>query len=161
MTPPPPAPDDPARSARRTTAIRTAGAGLVCGAVATVLVGSGLWLTVAGAVAAAAAVGLGITALVRSGGLSPRRSLVAAGSAALVLGAFGLVTGGTRLALWPVAEAYEQCVSSTLTLSGGAQCREQLEDGIWSYLGGSGSPSAEDSAGASAPGAPSAATAAP
>src|SRR5687768_4146471 len=149
MTPPRPAPVDPARSARRTTAMRTAGAGLVCAAVATVLVGSGLWLTVAGVVAAAAAAGLGIAALVRSGGLSPRRSLVAAGTAALVLGAFGLVTGGARLALWPVAEAYEQCVSSTLTLSGGAQCREQLEDGIWSYLGGSRGPSPEDSAGAS------------
>jgi len=161
MTPPRPAPDAPASSARRTSAIRTAGAGLVCGAVATVLVGSGLWFTVAGLVAAAAAVVLGITAIVRSGGLSPRRSLVAAGTAALVLGAFDLVTGGTRLALWPVAEAYEQCVSSTLTLSGGARCQEQLEDGIWSYLGGSRSPSPEDPAGASAPGTPSAATAAP
>ena len=42
-------------------------------------------------------------------------------------------------------------VAGTLTLSGAAQCQQELEDGIWSYLsGGPAAPASEDAAGASA-----------
>lgn len=110
------------------------------------LVGSGLlWLTVAGLAAAAAGLGLGIAALARSRGADRRALLVVSAVAAIVLGLLGLLTGGARLALWPVAEAYQQCVSSTLTLSGTAQCQQELEDGIWSYLSGGPEASADSS----------------
>lgn len=139
MTSPRPTPEAAPTDARRTTTARTAGAGLVCAALALVLVGSGLWATVAGVVAGAAGLGLGVAALLRSRGTGRRRLVVASAVAAIVLGVLSLATGGARLALWPVAEAYEQCVSSTLTISGTAQCQQQLEDGIWDYLsGGSG-----------------------
>lgn len=117
----------------------------MCSAVALVLVGSGLWLTVAGLVAAAVGLGLGITALLRSRGAGRRTLLVVSAVAAIVLGLLSLITGGARLALWPVAEAYQECVSSTLTLSGTAQCQQQLEDGIWSYLSGGPEASADSS----------------
>ncbi|MGX5358571.1 hypothetical protein [Kocuria sp. KH4] len=136
MTPPRPHPEPAPADARRAATTRTAGAALVCAAVALVLVGSGLWPTVGGLVAAAAGLGLGIAALARSRGAGRRALLVVSAVAAIVLGALGLATGGARLLLWPVAEAYQQCVSSTLTLSGTAQCQQQLEDGIWSYLSG-------------------------
>ncbi|MFF0944223.1 hypothetical protein ACFYE2_08345 [Kocuria sp. CPCC 205300] len=145
MTPPRPSPETAPADARSAATTRTAGAALVCAAVALVLVGSGLWLTVAGIVAAAAGLGLGIAALVRSRGTSRRRLLVVSAVAAIVLGLLSLVTGGARLALWPVAEAYQQCVSSTLTLSGTAQCQQELEDGIWSYLSGGPEASADSS----------------
>jgi hypothetical protein len=116
--------------------MRTAGGGLVCAVVALALVGSTLWLTVAGLAAAVLGTALGIAALVRSGGTAPRRLVVAGGVVAILLGGLSLLTGGARLALWPVAEAYERCVSRTLTLSGTARCQQQLEDGIWSYFSG-------------------------
>ncbi len=122
----------------------------MCAAVALVLVGSGLWPTVAGVVLAAAGIGLGIAALVRSRGTDRRRLLVVSAVAAIVLGSLSLLTGGARLALWPVAEAYQECVAGTLTLSGEAQCQQELEDGIWSYLSGDrGAPASDDAAGAS------------
>lgn len=121
----------------------------MCAAVALVLVGSGLWPTVAGVVLAAAGIGLGITALVRSRGTDQRRLLVVSAVAAIVLGTLSLLTGGARLALWPVAEAYQECVAGTLTLSGAAQCQQELEDGIWSYLSGGPAAPASDAAGAS------------
>lgn len=122
----------------------------MCAAVALVLVGSDLWLTVAGVVLAALGIGLGIAALVRSRGTDKRRLLVVSAVAAIVLGTLSLLTGGARLALWPVAEAYQECVAGTLTLSGEAQCQQELEDGIWSYLsGGPAAPASEDAAGAS------------
>lgn len=143
MTPPRPGHQAPPTRPRRAAATRTAGVALMCAAVALVLADSGLWPTVAGVVAAAAGVGLGITALVRSRGAGARGLLVVSGVAAIVLGTVALVTGGARLALWPVAQDYEQCLSSTLTLSGAAECQQQLEDAIWDYLsGGSGEPAA-------------------
>lgn len=133
----------------------------MCAAVALVLVGSGLWPTVAGVVLAALGIGLGIAALARSRGTGRRRLLVVSAVAAIVLGTLGLLTGGARLALWPVAEAYQECVAGTLTLSGAAQCQQQLEDGIWSYLsGGPGAASEDDAAGASAASTSNASTAA-
>ncbi|WP_298590945.1 hypothetical protein [uncultured Kocuria sp.] len=150
MTPPRPSPEAAPADARRAAATRTAGGGLVCAAVALVLVGSGLWPTVAGVVLAAAGIGLGITALVRSRGTDQRRLLVVSAVAAIVLGTLSLLTGGARLALWPVAEAYQECVAGTLTLSGAAQCQQELEDGIWSYLsGGPAAPASDAAAGAS------------
>lgn len=146
MTHPRPGHQAPPTHPRRVTATRTAGIALMCAAVALLLAGSGLWPTVAGVVAAAAAVGLGITALVRSRGAGGRGLLVVSGVAAIVLGVVALVTGGARLALWPVVQDYEQCLSSTLTLSGEAECQQQLEDAIWDYFsGGSGAPTAETS----------------
>lgn len=136
MTPPRPSPEAAPTDARRTATTRTAGAGLVCAALALALVGSGLWATVAGVVAGAAGLGLGVAALVRSRGTGRRGLLVACAVAAIVLGVLSLVTGGARLALWPVAEAYEQCVSSTLTISGTARCQQELEEGVWNYLSG-------------------------
>lgn len=122
----------------------------MCAAVALVLVASGLWSTVAGVVLAALGIGLGIAALVRSRGTDQRRLLVVSAVAAIVLGALSLLTGGARLALWPVAEAYQECVAGTLTLSGAAQCQQELEDDIWSYLSGDpAAPASEGAAGAS------------
>lgn len=123
----------------------------MCAALALVLVGSDLWPTVAGVVLAALGLGLGVAALVRSRGSGRRRLLVVSAVAAIVLGTLSLLTGGARLALWPVAEAYQECVAGTLTLSGAAQCQQELEDGIWNYLSGSpGAPASDDAAGASA-----------
>lgn len=123
----------------------------MCAAVALVLVGSALWPTVAGVALAVLGIGLGIAALVRSRGTDKRRLLVVSAVAAIVLGTLSLVTGGARLALWPVAEAYQECVAGTLTLSGAAQCQQELEDGIWGYLsGGPATPASEDAADASA-----------
>ncbi len=122
----------------------------MCAAVSLVLVGAGLWPTVAGVVLAAAGIGLGIAALVRSRGTDRRRLLVLSAVAAIVLGALSLLAGGARLALWPVAEAYQECVAGTLTLSGAAQCQQELEDGIWSYLSGGPAAPASEGAGASA-----------
>ncbi|MFE7631929.1 hypothetical protein [Kocuria sp. NPDC057446] len=151
MTPPRPTPEAAPADARRAAATRTAGGGLVCAAVALVLVGSDLWPTVAGVVLAALGLGLGIAALVRSRGSGRRRLLVLSAVAAIVLGTLSLLTGGARLALWPVAEAYQECVAGTLTLSGAAQCQQELEDGIWSYLsGGPGAAASEDAADVSA-----------
>lgn len=114
------------------------------------LVGSGLWPTVAGVVLAAAGLGLGVTALVRSRGTDKRRLLVVSAVAAIVLGTLSLATGAARLALWPVAEAYQQCIDDTLTISGTAQCQQELEEGVWSYLsGGSGEAASDDALGAS------------
>lgn len=127
----------PAPEARRASSTRTAGAGLVCAALALVLTASGLWATVAGVVSAAVGLGLGVAALVRSRGTGRRALLVAGAVAAIVLSTLALVTGAARLALWPVAEAYQECLSGTLTISGTAQCQQELEDGIWSYLSGS------------------------
>jgi len=122
----------------------------VCAAVALVLVGSALWPTVAGVALAVLGIGLGVAALVRSRGTGKRRLLVLSAVAAIVLGALSLLTGGARLALWPVAEAYQECVAGTLTLSGAAQCQQELEDGIWSYLsGGPAAPASDAAAGAS------------
>lgn len=151
MTPPRPTPEAAPADARRAAATRTAGGALVCAAVALVLVGSALWPTVAGVALAVLGIGLGVAALVRSRGTGTRRLLVLSAVAAIVLGALSLLTGGARLALWPVAEAYQECVAGTLTLSGAAQCQQELEDGIWSYLsGGLAAPASEDAAGASA-----------
>ncbi|MFF0989174.1 hypothetical protein [Kocuria nitroreducens] len=151
MTPPRPSPEAAPADTRRTAATRTAGGGLVCAAVALVLVGSTLWPTVAGVVLAALGIGLGIAALVRSRGTGRRRLLVVSAVAAIVLGALSLLTGGARLALWPVAQAYQECVAGTLTLSGAAQCQQELEDGIWNYLSGgpAAAASEDDAAGAS------------
>lgn len=104
----------------------------------------------AGVLLAAVGLGLGIAALVRSRGTGKRRLLVVSAVAAIVLGTLSLLTGGARLALWPVAEAYQQCLADTLTLSGTAQCQQELEDGVWDYLsGGSGEPASDDAAEAS------------
>lgn len=136
MTPPRPRPEAAPADARRASTTRITAAGLVCAATALVLVGSGLWVTVAGVVVAAAGLGLGIAGLLRSRGISRRGMLVTSAVAAIVLGLLGLLTGGARLALWPVAGAYEQCVSSTVTLSGTARCQQELEESIWRYLSG-------------------------
>lgn len=136
MTPPPPRHESAPADARRTATTRLAAAGLVCAAAALVLVGSSLWVTVAGLVVAAAGLGLGIAGLVRSRGTSRRGLLVTTAVAAVVLGLLGLLAGGARLALWPVAGAYEQCVSSTVTLSGAARCQQELEESIRGYLSG-------------------------
>lgn len=150
MAPPRPTPEASPADARRAAATRTAGAALVCSALALVLVGAGLWATVAGLAAAAAGLGLGVAALVRSRRADRRALLVVSAVAAILLGALGLLTGGARLALWPVAESYQRCVSSTLTLSGAAQCQQQLEDGIWDYLSGrSGAPASGEAPAAS------------
>lgn len=148
---PPPAPSAPPtrQDARRAAARRTTVAGLVCTAVATALVGAAFWPTVAGTAAAALAVGLGVAALVRSAGTGRRTLLVVGAVAVLVLGGTSLLTGAARLALWPVAEAYDRCVSSTLTISGGARCQQQLEEDVWSYLSGEGT--AAESSGATGP----------
>ncbi|MFI7743021.1 hypothetical protein [Kocuria rhizosphaericola] len=146
MTPPRPSPEAAPPDARRAAATRTAGGALVCAAVALVLVGAGLWPTVAGVVLAAVGIGLGIAALVRSRGSDKRLLLVLSAVAAIVLGTLSLLTGGARLALWPVAEAYQECVAGTLTLSGQAQCQQELEDGIWSYLSGEPDAPASDAA---------------
>ena len=130
MTPPRPTPEAAPADARRAAATRTAGGALVCAAVALVLVGSALWPTVAGVALAVLGIGLGVAALVRSRGTGRRRLLVLSAVAAIVLGALSLLTGGARLALWPVAEAYQECGAGTLTLSGAAQCQQELEDGL-------------------------------
>ncbi|MFI7481479.1 hypothetical protein ACH9EU_03585 [Kocuria sp. M1R5S2] len=151
MTPPRPHPEDP--DSRRVAATRTTATGLVCAAVALLLVGSGLWTTVAGVVAAAAGLGLGIAGLVRSRRTTRRGLLAVSAVAAIVLGTAGLLTGGARLALWPVTTAYEQCVAGTLTLSGTARCQAQLEEEIWRYLSG-GSPAVPGDATGSPAGSP-------
>ncbi|MDO4255185.1 MAG: hypothetical protein Q4C81_08600 [Kocuria sp.] len=93
-----------------------------------------LWMTIIGMVS-------GVASLVCTGmallGLrqSQRRMLIVLSTlVAVILAGFAVLTGSVRLLFWDTVSGYEQCMSSSVTISGEAACQEQMEENLRGVL---------------------------
>ncbi|WP_181954210.1 hypothetical protein [Kocuria coralli] len=103
---------------------------LIAAGAAMLMTSGPLWLTVAGMVAGLAALVFAISAVIHLRKAQRRGLILFSALIAVTVAGFALVSGGVRLAFWDTVSAYETCAAQSVTISGEAACREQMEDGL-------------------------------